>query len=176
MPESNFRPMLPCLARNETLRYPFFASAPQTGLRCIIHNGRALGRTMKPISDHSSTIASSISRHDLEGFDGFLQGPEGVPCFYVFDVAYVLDMPYSARYSLMVQRWAALPENIRDIVKPHPHAIIRDEAELLRYEQLIRDQDYTRIMIRDPHGPYKHGLATEKEGWFMALDFPSSLV
>lgn len=70
-------------------------------------------------------------------------------------------------------RLAFAGERIRSLDLPYlvhvKHQLVRNETELLAYEEKCVEQGYEGVMLRDPEGPYKQGRSTLKEGWLVAL-------
>lgn len=66
------KPLLACPtpANLNSLPYPLFASEKLDGIRCIIKDGIALSRTLKPIRNRY--IQSILGRPELNGLDGEL--------------------------------------------------------------------------------------------------------
>jgi DNA ligase-1 len=46
---------------------------------------------------------------------------------------------------------------------------IKDAEDLLMFEEKALELGFEGVMVRDPHGPYKHGRSTEREGWLLKL-------
>lgn len=70
-----------------------------------------------------------------------------------------------------VERWRELvhAEDNHDRIVRVPHRLLRNEDELLDFESRCLARGYEGIMLRDPHGPYKNGRSTLREGWLMKL-------
>lgn len=66
------KPLLACNApaNLNSLPYPLFASVKLDGIRCVIKDGVALSRTLKPI--RNQYIQSLLGRPEFNGLDGEL--------------------------------------------------------------------------------------------------------
>lgn len=162
----------------DALRYPLLATPKIDGIRCLMRDGVAYARSLKPIPNlFIQRTLSAIP--GLNGCDGeLLSGKtfqqctgdimrrDGEPAFtyHVFD--------YTAAPPLSYRQRAALLEPLRGrslrvrILTP---VELRDRAALDAYleSQLAAGQE--GIMVRDPSGPYKHGRATFREGWLTKI-------
>ena len=177
------RPMLACNAPTnlKTLSYPLFASTKLDGIRCLIRNGVALSRTLKPIRNHY--IQSILGSSNYDGLDGELivgspnasdcmrktssgvMSIEGEPDFtyYVFDNWQRTVSPYEKCLEIL-QRIASHPKMI-----VLPQFLCRNASEVETYEQFTINNGYEGIILRRPDGIYKHGRSTPKEGLLYKL-------
>jgi len=183
-----FKPMLapPDLPDFATLKYPIIASPKLDGIRCVLPQGKALSRSLKPIPNPHLRALLERARM-CDGLDGELMIPGATfqqitsavmgrsvdpditasITFNVFDHVHD-DAKFQIRYAraaLQVEQvaraWPALK-----LVK---HTLIRDENELVLYEHEMLAAGYEGIMLRDPNGPYKFGRGTLKEGWLLKV-------
>ena len=157
-----------------TLRYPLLATPKIDGIRCLIIDGVAMSRTMKPIPNRF--IQSVIGRADFNGLDGELlvgstfqaatsgiMSEDGEPdfTFYVFDIlpSYAPGITYTQR----LRNLDSGPNHPR--LKFLLPIKVSDRTELDAYlaEQLALGHE--GVMVRDPNGPYKCGRATFREGY-----------
>lgn len=192
----SFKPMLafskmPDLSK---LRYPLAASPKLDGIRCVVRNGCAVSRTLKPIPNELIRISleadygdpESGSEGQLEGLDGELileggtfqettsvvmshEAPHDVVdrvTFNVFDCALNPEMPFQARYVQAATKVGSFPYKG---VKLVPHTLIKNVDELHDYEQMQLAAGYEGVMLRSLDGPYKFGRSTEKEGYLLKL-------
>jgi DNA ligase 1 len=175
-----FKPMLSASLDGvdlSTLRYPLMASPKLDGVRCILRDGVAHSRNLKPIRNHfvQRELANSY------GLDGeLIVGPpteglvlnrtqsgvmsyDGEPdfTFWVFDHVGVPSDPFFTRWDRLTHSHPR--------IKTVPHVVIHDVAGLLQYEQECLSANYEGVMLRDPNGPYKHGRSTLNEGYLMKL-------
>jgi DNA ligase-1 len=163
-------------ARNDfsTLHYPLLASPKFDGIRCVIYEGKALTRSLKPIPNRF-VRAYLEALPDLEGMDGELMvegsfqavtsaimSHEGEPSFVfnVFDNVHHKD-PFHVRLGLAAEKVDRLSDPRIVAVK---HEWVRDAEALEDIERDYLDHGFEGVMLRDPKGAYKSGRATLKEG------------
>lgn len=173
---SNFRPML--LPREtpdlDKLEYPIIASAKLDGIRCLIKDGVALSRTLKPIPNKSIQAWAKKNANKLEGMDGELivgdpasstvyrdtnsfvmsHDKEGEFWYYQFDY---WDTPHSPFYYRIESTNEA--ENVIHL----GYKTVHNKEELLKYEELVLNVGYEGLILRNPNGKYKYGRCTLKE-------------
>ncbi len=156
------------------LKYPLLATPKLDGIRCLIVEGRALTRHFKRIPNHyiRNVLASFcpmdgelISGANFQTTTSAVMTEEGIPTFkyVVFDYLCDYYMPYFKRVELL--KGLQLPNWIT-ILDPF---LIKNESELLIYEQNKLEQGYEGIILRSHYGPYKCGRSTLKEGYMMKL-------
>lgn len=178
------KPMLATATDGTNLRYPLMISPKLDGVRCIIINGVAMSRSLKPIPN--KYVQHLFGRTSMNGFDGeLIVGPpgardvynqtmsgvmsiEGEPNvkFYVFD-DFSQDNGFLMRFRAANYRMNVV--GFTDICRLVPHALINDAQELLNHEETYLGQGYEGAMLRDPDGKYKHGRSSLKEGWLLKL-------
>jgi len=152
------------------IKYPILCTPKLDGIRCLIINGKAVTRSLKPIPNKH--IADILEFHEewdgelmLRGDSTFqavssaVRSEEGEPDFIycVFDIR--TDKPYS-------ERVRHLPRACGPIVPIIP-VEVSNEAEFLEFEKECLKIGSEGVMIRDPDGPYKHGRSTVSEGWLL---------
>lgn len=152
------------------VRYPCLATPKLDGIRCLVVKGKAVTRNFKPLpNEHARRLISQLP----EGFDGevILKGKqfnetssaimshEGEPDFTyaVFDWCINNDKPYSNR---MKDLKNAAGSNIVEKILP---VEIKNEKELLKWEERWLRDGYEGVMLRSPDGPYKMGRSTVRE-------------
>jgi len=172
--DAGFKPMLASPVELKLIKYPVLCTPKYDGIRCVIRDGQAVSRTLKPIPNvHIRKLLEACP----SGLDGELILPDatfnattsavmnrkGEPAikFYVFDV--VSEKPYVERVATLKDM--KLPSVC---IKVLP-ASIKDETELLAYEKECIEQNYEGIMIRSPTGPYKFGRSTARQNWLTKL-------
>lgn len=185
------KPMLAadCEGNTSLLRFPLMASPKLDGIRAISTGEMLVSRSLKPIRNRfiQQKLAGLPPGLDGELIVGPPTHPEvfrrstsgvssqdGEPdfCFYVFDrqpsigfgreelVLGAGILPFSLRYTWLQGN---LPKN--KYVKLLTHVLINGEAKLLEFERDCLELGYEGVMVRSPHGPYKEGRATLREGW-----------
>lgn len=175
------KPMLAAPARLESLRFPLLLSPKLDGVRCIIHRGQALSRSLKPIPN--LRVQRLFGDHRFDGLDGelivgeptakgvFSQTSGGVMSvrgepdvtFYVFD-DFSCAGPFGVRLDHAARRAGDNPD-MADV----PHHEVMDDEEMYSYEERYVALGYEGVMLRDPAGPYKLGRCTTNEGWLLKL-------
>lgn len=160
---------------------PVLASPKLDGIRCLIINGIALTRSLKPVPN--KYIQSLFSHKKFSGLDGELivgsdtasdvfqvtdsgvmsiQGEPDVR-FHVFDD---FSDNISFKYRLL---------NAHNRIKKLPNFIAVEHheaktyADLVRYEEDFLTRGYEGLMLRNPDGLYKHGRSTLREGGLLKM-------
>lgn len=177
-----FKPMLSgkVLPDLSNVKFPVYVSLKLDGIRCIIQDGIAVSRTLKPIPN---LYIQQCLKGLPDGLDGELivgnpnhpdvfnitqsgvMSETGMPDFkfYVFDFAEslytfgdrnALTRMYAAKYDWIIwlEQW-----------------LIEDKENLLKFEEWAVTNGYEGIMLRDPNGPYKEGRSTDKQGWLLKM-------
>jgi len=178
----------PMLAASECaditkVKYPLIASPKLDGVRCLVVNGKLQSRNGKPIPNR--WINEILTEHlDLpEGLDGelicgnFQQTMSAVTTragqpkfkFHVFDR---IDWEVYSYRLAELKRWCKsvyLPADGMQHIKLVPTKWIKTAAQLSEYEARMLTQGYEGLILRSPHGVYKHGRSTHKEGGMLKL-------
>lgn len=156
-----------------TLKYPLFASVKLDGIRCLVIDGVAYSRNMKPIKNEY--VQKCIGKPAYNGLDGELivgdifakdcyrqtnsgvMSKDGEPDFgfYVFDRWDMENFKFETRYTNIPK----LP-----FVSIVQQTEISSESELLQYEQELLDKGAEGVMVRSIDGTYKNGRSTAKDG------------
>jgi len=142
------------------------------GIRCLVVDGVAMSRTMKPIPNQH--VQGELQ--GLNGLDGELMvggdfnavssaimSVNGTPEFsyYVFDIwNKEIEGGYIERIKHMEDDGLDWHPRV-NILKPIE---IRNETELEIYLDNCVNAGYEGVMIRKPDGKYKHGRSTVREG------------
>lgn len=176
-----FKPMLAGKVEPDKLKFPVLASPKIDGVRCVIKDGVALSRSLKPIPN--KFIQSIIGDRTYNGFDGELvvgnlldkdlyrntvsgvMREDGEPKFrfLVFDNFNNPHIPYIDRYN-------SLPiSEENDYINPLSASMINTAEELETYEISKLNIGYEGVMVRDPNGPYKFGRSSVKEGYLLKI-------
>lgn len=170
-------PLLATEADFKTVKFPVFASAKLDGIRGIVESGVIYSRSGKPIKNLH--VQKYFAAHpELNGLDGelivgdpnakdvFLQTTSGVMSikgepdfsYYVFDSVANPEMPYKQRHATYVAGYA------NDRVVVLEQKLLKNEAEVRAYEELVCSLGYEGLIIRSPDAPYKFGRSSSKEG------------
>jgi DNA ligase-1 len=175
------KPMLAAATDGTNLRYPLLASPKLDGVRCLIIDGVAMSRSLKPIPNKFTQRL--FGRPEFNGLDGELivgadsgagvfqrtssgvMSVEGQPevTYYVFDT-FLGDQRFAERLKLVKKRIEGF-HNL-ELVQ---HIVIKDMLALGEHEEELLEDGYEGVMLRDPRGGYKHGRSTLKEGWLIKL-------
>lgn len=177
-----FKPMLAGKVIDpELLEYPLLASPKRDGIRCLIINGVATSRNLKPIPnlcvrdvlrglpsfDGELIVGKDTGKGVLDRTKSGVMTREGAPAFtlWVFDIIMNARLPYNERTKLAKQ-WAGSAGNCVQYVE---HVLIKSAAGLLAYEKNQLKLGFEGVCVRSLDGPYKHGRSTESEGYLLKL-------
>lgn len=174
------KPMLASPA-GELIRLPALLSPKLDGIRCLVIDGVAVGRSLKPIPNKH--VQQVFGRPELNGLDGELivgeptakevfqvtssgvMSIEGEPAvrFWVFD-----DFSESGGFQ---RRLHTAHRRIKKqkFCEDVPHHEVLKADDLNEWEQDYLELGYEGVMLRHPDGPYKHGRSTAKEGWLLKV-------
>ena len=157
------------------IKYPVYVSVKLDGIRCLIIDGVAVSRSLKPIKN--KYIQSCIGNPQYNGLDGEIvvggilaedcyrvtnsgvMSSDGEPDFtyYVFDRWDRDHLGFSGRLS-------SLDDDANEFITVVNHELVDDEKELLAMESVWLNMGAEGLMVRSPDGPYKQGRSTLKEG------------
>lgn len=183
-----FKPMLAGKFVASEQRFPCIASPKVDGLRCTVLGGKPYARSMKLIPNLH--VQRLVEQHAsaLEGLDGELvigdpndpkvfentSGPirrtEGQPDFTFWAFDHVphddhRDVNYGMRLLVVESLVNLAPEWAKAV----PTRRLTNMQELKAYELEQLELGYEGIMLRDPHGHYKQGRSTTKEGGLLKV-------
>ncbi len=156
------------------VEFPVFTSQKFDGIRCLIIDGVAVSRTLKPI--RNEYVQSIIGNAEFNGLDGELivgstyahdcyrvtnsgvMSKDGEPDFkyYVFD-RWDSSIPYMERY-------ASLHRHKHKYIEVVVQSWAYSEGDLLHIENKHLELGAEGVMVRSLNGPYKQGRSTLKEG------------
>jgi DNA ligase 1 len=162
------------------LRYPVMATPKIDGIRAIKVNGQLVSRKFKPIPN--KYIRETLERILPDGMDGeILAGKnfqectsavmsrDGEPNFQYLIFDYIKDgltKPYKDRVKDYLEWGESQSEVYTTSLRP---VLINSAEELRQYEKKCLDLDYEGVMVRDPHGVYKCGRSTVKQGILLKI-------
>ena len=180
-----FKPLLACEVPLEQVRLPVYVSIKLDGIRCVIINGVAYSRSLKPI--RNKFIQSIIGKQEYNGLDGELivgnvydkdvfqkttsgvMSEKGEPTFtfYVFDDFTNNEVDYSKRLERLLERNLYGKDGI---VTLHQELYTSKEQvdKLLQRELELGGEG---LILRSPIGKYKYGRSTPKEQLSVKLKF-----
>ena len=180
-----FKPLLACEVPLEQVRLPVYVSTKLDGIRCVIIDGVAYSRSLKPI--RNKYIQSIIGNEKYNGFDGELvvgniydkdvfqkttsgvMSEKGEPnfVFYVFDDFTHPTSPYSERADKMRDKVDTLTDHIKFLGQKLIHTV--DDIKLvLGKEQSLGGEG---LILRNPDGDYKFGRSTPKQQLSIKVKF-----
>lgn len=181
------KPMLAeTLEDSSKLVYPVLASPKLDGIRCLILNGQAVSRNLKPIRNPHVQAWVQKYAAAVEGLDGELisgehdetvfnrttsvvMSSDGGPefTFWCFDRWDSPDIGYTSRMRAKraVVEEKGTPSNFRWV----PARVCKTEEELRVYEDECLQRGYEGAMVRDPVGRYKYGRSTVKEALLLKV-------
>lgn len=182
----------------KNLTYPLLASPKIDGIRALMVNGVLVSRTLKPIPNlYTQRLFQKASFEGLDGelvvgnpWDKNLMqqtmsgvmSRDGEPdvSWHVFDKwdegggfalraiaakSVVLNSAFVGAYTYNASRTITNKRPFQWV----PHTLINDYDRLMDYEEYMVNIGYEGIMLRAPHGPYKQGRSTLREGYLMKV-------
>ena len=180
------RPVRPMLAESvvdiHDLRYPLMASTKLDGIRCLIHNGVALSRTLKPIPN-KFVQEFFAGRPELNGLDGELMLPAKFNEISSLFMSKDKPLPYEWFFAVF-DEWQEPERTFRDrmftaalkvSVARTKHVTLVQQSDILTpedlegFERTAIAMDFEGVMLRDPFGTYKQGRSTLKEQKLLKL-------
>lgn len=181
-----FKPMLSGKYDARLQRYPVLVSPKLDGIRCIVRDGVAYSRNLKPIPNrYVQTCLASLNNLDGElivgeptGADVWNRSQSGVMSedgcpdftFHVFDYVPAHPAELFALRLNAAALWADVHANSAGVpVELVPHTIVHTPDELDALEAEYVAAGYEGVMLRDPAGPYKFGRSTAREGYLLKL-------
>lgn len=182
----NIKPMLAAtLEDSSTLVYPVIASPKLDGIRCLIQNGVALSRSLKPIPNkHVQEWAKIWGDCSVVTLDGELICGEHDATVFNRTTSCVMSKDSEEEFTYWVfdavnifEQYAERLRNLRhelDNIQPLgmrlvPTKLCMNEEQLLEFEAECLARGFEGVMVRDPNGPYKFGRSTLKEGTLLKL-------
>lgn len=179
------KPLLACEVPLEQVRLPVYVSTKLDGIRCLIIDGVAYSRSLKPI--RNKFIQSIIGKQEYNGLDGELivgnvydkdvfqkttsgvMSEKGEPTFtfYVFDDFTNNEVDYSKRLERLLERNLYGKDGI---VTLHQELCTSKEQvdKLLQRELELGGEG---LILRSPIGKYKYGRSTPKEQLSVKVKF-----
>jgi DNA ligase-1 len=175
-----FKPLLAGKFDASKQKFPVLASAKLDGVRCIVIDGVAMSRSLKPIPN--AYVQKIIGKDKYNGLDGelmvgFVGGKDvyrntvsavmredGTPnfTFWVFDT-YLSAKGYSDRLA-----WVKKFDG-EGAIKVLPHYEMRDMDSLDKFEAKQLERGLEGVILRDPDGIYKCGRSSTNEGILLKL-------
>ena len=180
----NLKPMLAAKATDEQITEMFnkfgkmVASPKLDGIRCMIQDGVALSRSLKPI--RNKHVQNLLGKKKYNGFDGELivgaptdkdvyrnttkhvmsEHKEFKFTFWLFDMFTDRSLSYAERRAKISKLTNPKEKHIRIL----SYEMVKNMDDLLWYEENCLEIGYEGVILRDPNALYKHGRSTAKEG------------
>jgi DNA ligase-1 len=178
-----FKPMLACstIPKIEDIKYPVLASHKLDGIRCLIIDGKAVSRSLKPIPNEF--IQRELSKLNLPFLDGelLLKGENwnnfnktqsavmtasGCPDFeyVVFDYPEAIPENYASRMTSCI-KLGIESERVRLIKNEY----MQNAEEMKEFFEAQLAMGGEGAIVRHPMSPYKFGRSTMNQGWMLKL-------
>ena len=160
----------------EKLTYPLYVSAKLDGIRCLIVDGVAVSRSLKPI--RNKYVQAKLGHSRFNGLDGELVvGNPSDPDVYLKTNSGVMSIEGEPDFTYRVfDRWdrgsnpdwviEACPDS--NIVL-HSQELCMNPEEVLAFERKVLDAGYEGVILRNPDAPYKFGRSTLREEALLKL-------
>ena len=162
------------LVNPETLSYPVYVSPKLDGLRCLIKDGVAVSRNLKPFRnkfvqaqlaglpdglDGELIVGSPTEGYVLNRTQSGIMSSDGEPDFtyWVFD-----NFAATGGWELRLESLARVKHPRKSIVE---HWYAHSAEQLMLFKTRFLEEGYEGLMVRSPHGLYKHGRSTLSEGY-----------
>ena len=171
------KPLLATKAEYDKIKYPVLATPKLDGIRCLMVDGVAMSRSMKPIPNqyvqdelfgYDEMDGELMVNGDFNEVQSGIMKHTGKPDFtyWVFD-QYNSDDTYKNRITEMGDLFSSVVHDPR--IKILTPIQINNEEELDSYLEDCLTKGFEGVMIRDPNGKYKFGRSTVKEGILLKI-------
>lgn len=163
------------LSSLDELFFPCYCTPKFDGIRCLIKDGVAVSRTLKPIRNkHVQSMLKGLP----DGLDGELMleytanfseissaimREEGEPSFRYLVFDYITDGGYLQRLDEL-ELQAILICRFVSVILPTK---INNLLEFEMFESKCLESGFEGVMIRKEDGPYKFGRSTSNEGYLL---------
>lgn len=182
--------MLACTTPDslDVLHFPMLVSKKLDGVRCLVIDGVAYSRNMKPIP--SPFVQHTFGRPELNGLDGeLIAGPPNAPdvyrrtvsavmgsesvdqdvTYHVFDITDGNTNPLHIRLPVVEHRASIGTKDGNNGIVVVQQSEVFSLNELLNIEAAVLDDGYEGLIMRDPSSHYKNGRSTIKEQGMVKL-------
>ena len=163
------------LSSLDKLFFPCYCTPKFDGIRCLIKDGVAVSRTLKPIRNkHVQAMLKGLP----DGLDGELMleytanfseissaimREEGEPKFRYLVFDYIMQKGYLQRLEYL-ELQASLVSRFVSVILPTK---INNLLEFEIFESKCLEAGFEGVMIRKGDGPYKFGRSTSNEGYLL---------
>ena len=163
----------------EALTYPLIASPKLDGIRCLIVDGVAVSRSLKPI--RNKYVQAVLGHSKFNGLDGeLIVGEPTDPDVYLKTNSGVMSIEGVPDFTYLVfDQWnrqygydgniAGSAELESTYIEQHEYQTCHTPQEVLNYEADVLAQGYEGLILRNPTAPYKFGRSTLKEQALLKL-------
>lgn len=164
--------------KNLDLSQGYYASRKLDGLRCLILDGIAYSRSMKPFRNKEIQKFAQEYAEDLQGFDGeLISGSPTSPTTFRDSTSVVMSEQGGSNFTFYVfdclrfisdfsTRWELTNRNVHEFNHPQviavEHVLIHSEEELLKLEKQYLEEGYEGVMLNSVCGKYKEGRSGTK--------------
>lgn len=182
---TKIKPMLAAALKNMedlSFSHPWLATPKLDGIRCLMIDGKAVTRSLKPIRNDYIRNQLESQLKDFPILDGEIMIPavpfteissavmrrEGEhPTFeyHIFDT-FDSEFPEHNYYGRMLKLGGYVLPGFAEKVLPTQ---CDTRFELIKLELEYLNAGYEGIMLRHPYGPYKFGRSTLKEEYLLKL-------
>lgn len=159
----------------DALQYPVYVTPKLDGIRCLIDQGVALSRTLKPIPNKHIQAWAKKNADNLQGADGeLIVGSPTSSTVYRDTNSFVMSHDKVGDFTFFLLDYWDEPDTAFeyrqeavDIVEDHFalvwSAIAANPSDVLQIESEFLEQGYEGVVLRNPDGKYKYGRCTLKE-------------
>ena len=183
----SFKPLLAATLEDiGTLQETLFASPKLDGIRCVIRDGKALSRSLKPLGNER--LREILSYPVLNGLDGELVAGDPTSenvfnfttravrakkadsdhvVFAVFDDFTNPYLPFCQRLDTVKQKVLQAQAFNLPVRLVQQTLVCSRDIDTVYQEYLT--QGYEGVMLRHPASPYKYGRSTLREGYLLKL-------
>jgi DNA ligase-1 len=159
----------------DALQYPVYVTPKLDGIRCLIDQGVALSRTLKPIPNKHIQAWAKKNADNLQGADGeLIVGSPTSSTVYRDTNSFVMSHDKVGDFTFFLLDYWDEPDTAFeyrqeavDIVEENFalvwSAIAANPSDVLQIESEFLEQGYEGVVLRNPDGKYKYGRCTLKE-------------
>lgn len=162
--------------KNLDLSQGYYASPKLDGLRCIILNGVAYSRSMKPFRNKCLQESAQKYKEDLEGMDGeLISGSPTAPNVFRDSTSVVMSEDGGDAFTFYVfdmcipnVKWIDRAKQLEITLSDIPKVVVVEhtpvflEHVLSTLEQRYLDEGYEGVMLNAPYAMYKQGRSGTK--------------
>lgn len=174
---AGFKPMLASAADLSAVKFPAICSVKLDGVRCLIDNGVAYSRNLKP-------IANRFVQEWIKGLGGLFDGHDGELIVGNWTEKDVFQKTISGvmsedgepdflfwgfdRWDMPTRGYAARLKAVNEVCRL-PFATVSSLEELMATEEKYVKEGFEGLMLRSLEGPYKNGRSTVREGYLLKV-------